>query len=185
MNIINKYIALLRGINISGKNKISMAELKTLFEELGFGNVKTYINSGNVIFKSNIDNIAKLINKIELGILDRFNLNIPVTVISEDELSLALNNTPDWWAGENDYLYHIVFLIPPITVEEVYNATSDLKVEYEKRNYHENIIFWSAKSDVFTKTRFSKIASSSVNNNVTIRTMNTVNKLYKLISDIE
>ena len=49
---MGSYIALLRGINISGKNKVPMAELKKTFEELGFGAVKTYLNSGNVVFLS-------------------------------------------------------------------------------------------------------------------------------------
>ena len=57
---MKRYIAFLRGINISGKNKISMAELKKNFEELGFEEVKTYLNSGNVIFLSDDENIGKL-----------------------------------------------------------------------------------------------------------------------------
>ena len=57
---MKRYIAFLRGINISGKNKISMAELKKNFEELGFEEVKTYLNSGNVIFLSDEENIGKL-----------------------------------------------------------------------------------------------------------------------------
>ena len=55
MEEATRYIAFLRGVNISGKNKVPMAELKKAFEELGFGAVKTYLNSGNVIFSSNED----------------------------------------------------------------------------------------------------------------------------------
>lgn len=62
---MKRYIAFLRGINISGKNKISMAELKKGFEELGFQEVKTYLNSGNVIFSSEKDDTGSLINQIE------------------------------------------------------------------------------------------------------------------------
>ncbi|MCW1043117.1 DUF1697 domain-containing protein, partial [Streptococcus anginosus] len=62
---MKRYIAFLRGINISGKNKISMAELKKNFEELGFEEVKTYLNSGNVIFLSDEENIGKLTIQIE------------------------------------------------------------------------------------------------------------------------
>lgn len=60
-----KYIALLRGINVSGKNKIAMPELKIAFEEIGFLNVSTYINSGNVIFSSNIQDKDELIKKVK------------------------------------------------------------------------------------------------------------------------
>ena len=77
-----KYVALLRGINISGKNKISMSELKSELENNKYQNVITYLNSGNVIFESSIDNketIMKDINKIIYG---KFNLEIPIFIIT-------------------------------------------------------------------------------------------------------
>ena len=63
---MKRYIALLRGINISGKNKIPMAELKKGFETIAYGEVRTYLNSGNVIFSSDEDNIRKLRNCQEI-----------------------------------------------------------------------------------------------------------------------
>ncbi len=62
---MKRYIAFLRGVNISGKNKVPMAELKKCFEKLGFGEVKTYLNSGNVIFSSDEDNIGRFTTQIE------------------------------------------------------------------------------------------------------------------------
>ena len=79
---MKRYIAFLRGINISGKNKISMAELKKGFEELGFQEVKTYLNSGNVIFSSEKDDTGSLINQIEAMIKNKFDLDIPVFALS-------------------------------------------------------------------------------------------------------
>lgn len=67
---MKRYIAFLRGVNISGKNKVPMAELKKGFEELGFRKVKTYLNSGNVIFSSDEDNIGSLTSWIETMIKD-------------------------------------------------------------------------------------------------------------------
>ena len=81
---MKRYIALLRGINISGKNKVPMAELKKGFETLAFVEVKTYLNSGNVIFSSDEDNIRKLTDKIEEMIKNQFGLDIPVFVLSKD-----------------------------------------------------------------------------------------------------
>lgn len=65
---LKRYIAFLRGINISGKNKVPMAELKQGFEKLDFGEVKTYLNSGNVIFSSDEDGAEKFTNQIEVMI---------------------------------------------------------------------------------------------------------------------
>lgn len=92
---MKRYIAFLRGINISGKNKISMVELKKKFEELGFEEVKTYLNSGNVIFLSNKENVGKLTIQIETMIKEHYGFNIPIFCIAKEELEDALQNAPD------------------------------------------------------------------------------------------
>ena len=102
---MRRYIALLRGINISGKNKVPMAELKKGFETLAFVEVKTYLNSGNVIFSSDEDNIRKLTDKIEEMIKNQFGLDIPVFVLSREALEDILQNAPDWWGSENKEIY--------------------------------------------------------------------------------
>ena len=91
-----RYIALLRGINISGKNKISMPELKTALGEKGFADVKTYLNSGNVIFSDDETDAVKLAERIRTIILETFHLEIPVFVISQDELKELLSKAPSW-----------------------------------------------------------------------------------------
>lgn len=78
-----KYIALLRGINISGKNKISMSELKKVLEENRYKNVITYLNSGNVIFESNTDNKENMMQDIYKIVKNKFNLEIPIFIISQ------------------------------------------------------------------------------------------------------
>lgn len=95
---MKRYVALLRGINISGKNKVPMAELKKEFEKLDFEKVKTYLNSGNVVFSSDEDSIEKLKKLIEKAIKNKFGFDIPVFVISKDKLEDILNNAPDWWS---------------------------------------------------------------------------------------
>ena len=93
-----KYIALLRGINISGKNKISMSELKLELENNKYQNVFTYLNSGNIIFTSDIDNKESIIKDINKIIKNKFNLEIPVFVMTSSELEDVLNNNPNWWS---------------------------------------------------------------------------------------
>ena len=91
-----KYIVLLRGINISGKNKISMNELKEELLKNNYTDVLTYLNSGNIILKSNKSekDISDDVNKI---IMNKFNIDIPVYVIKLEELIDVLNNNPSWW----------------------------------------------------------------------------------------
>ena len=83
---MKRYIAFLRSINISGKNKVSMAELQQGFERLYYTNVKTYLNSGNVIFSSDEADTIKTTSRIEEMIKNQFSLDIPVFVISKEEL---------------------------------------------------------------------------------------------------
>ena len=94
---MTRYVALLRGINISGKNKISMPELKAVLAENGFADVKTYLNSGNVLFSADEMNVEKLAESLRSIISQTFHLEIPVFVISQDELKGLLEKSPLWW----------------------------------------------------------------------------------------
>lgn len=112
-----KYIALLRGINISGKNKISMSELKKELQDNKYQNVITYLNSGNVIFECNTDNKEIIMKDIYKIIKNKFNLEIPIFIISELELEDILSNNPEWWGTDNKEIYdNLIFIIPPIQI---------------------------------------------------------------------
>lgn len=176
---MEKYIALLRGINISGKNKISMPELKKGFVELGFTEVATYLNSGNVIFSSTVDDINVLSNKIKVMIKDRFDLDIPVYIVLQEKLKELLNNAPAWWGDENKEIYdNIIFIMPPLSYDEFYKEIGNPKAEYEKVHPYENFVFWSFSRKDYQKTNWwSKTASTGVSGKITIRTANTVRKI--------
>jgi uncharacterized protein (DUF1697 family) len=184
VDYIEVYAALLRGINISGKNKISMPELKKGFEELGFKSVSTYINSGNVVFTS--DNTEELgLKKIcEDMIARKFSLTIPVVVISQKTLVEVIANAPMWWDTDKAYVTYAIFMIPPMTVDEVIHAVGKIKSEYEQIDKHECMIYWRSPRAVFNKSRWSKIAGSSVNNDVTIRNANTTLKLLDMMKEL-
>ena len=88
------YIALLRGINVSGQKKIKMTDLKALFVKIGLDDVVTYIQSGNVVFKSDEKKIQKLEEKIKKGIADSFGFDVPVLVKTKMELEDILQKSP-------------------------------------------------------------------------------------------
>lgn len=90
---MKRYGALLRGINISGKNKVVMAELKKEIESLMFENVKTYLNSGNVIFLSR-ENIEKITKQIEEMLKKNYDFKIPVFVLEQEKLKDILEHAP-------------------------------------------------------------------------------------------
>ncbi len=179
---MKRYAAFLRGVNISGKNKVPMAELKKGFESLAFEDVRTYLNSGNVVFSSGEDDVKKLQNNIELMIKDQFALNIPVFVISQEALADILRNAPDWWGGDSKEIYdNLIFMMPPAGFSDVYDEIGEPKEAFEKIQNHKEAIFWSFSRKDYQKTNWwSKTASAAISAKLTIRTANTVRKIAGL-----
>ena len=128
-----RYIALLRGINISGKNKIPMAELKKGFEDLCFCDVRTYLNSGNVMFSGSEDDITGITEKIEEMIRETFSLDIPVFVIKTEKLKDIIRHAPEWWGTDDKSIYdNLIFIMPPTTFAEVHEAIGEPKEGLER-----------------------------------------------------
>ena len=176
-----KYIVLLRGINISGKNKISMGELKNKLENLNYENVITYLNSGNIILETS-QNKDEIVINVHTMIKNEFNLDIPVFVINKDELEDLLNNKPNWWDKDNKENYsNIIFIMKPHTFEEIQLSLGKLNDSVEKIKEYKNNIFWMYKLKDYRKSNWwIKTASSEVKDFITIRTKNTVKKLLEM-----
>ena len=177
-----RYIALLRGINISGKNKIPMAELKKGFEDLGFSDVRTYLNSGNVMFSCREDDITGITKRIEKMIGDVFGLDIPVFVIKTEELKDIVRHAPEWWGTDDKKIYdNLIFIMPPTTFTEVYEAIGEPKEGLEQIMEYDNAVFWSFDLKDHRKTNWwPKTAALPIGSRLTIRTANTVRKLIDM-----
>jgi hypothetical protein len=177
-----KYIALLRGINISGKNKISMPELKKLLEENNYQNVSTYLNSGNIIFECNIDNKETIMDNIHTLIKTKFLLDIPVYITTDKELETILNNSPKWWGSSNKEIYdNLIFIIPPTKYEEVYNTIGSPKEGLKQIEEYNNCIFWSFDLNNYRKSNWwVKTASTDIKDKITIKTANTMRKILEI-----
>lgn len=183
---MNTYVLFLRGINIGGKNKIQMSVLKDGLIELAFSNVYTYINSGNVLFTTDENNRNHIISRIHQMIMYNFNLDITMALLSIDELKSAILHAPSWWDDDNKDIYHtIIFLIGDMTVDKVYRVMKEPLEGLEQAAHYQNVIYWSAVLKTYNKSRWSKIASSTVNHFVTIRTSNTVKKLIERSDQIK
>ena len=183
---MERFVTFLRGINVGGKNKVSMTILKKAFEDKGFSNVVTYINSGNVIFSSDILDIKKLIKIIEEAILSTFKLDISVVVLTVEELFYTYKNAPKWWNNDNkDIKDNALFIIPPAKSEDILKDFGEIKPEFEKVTYYKNTIFWSYDFMNHSKTRWSRIVGTQPYKLVTIRNANTVRKILELENRID
>ncbi len=179
-----RYIALLRGINVGGHNKISMPNLKAAYERRGFKNVATYINSGNIIFDSPLDK-TDLKDTCEALIVEEFGLNVTVCILSSTDLASALAHAPKWWNEAPNSRHNAFFVIPPATAESLCARVGATKEEYEKVAYHGMVIFWSAPLTSFSRTRWSKIISTdkTVYHAITVRNANTTLNLAELTAE--
>ncbi|MEP0214833.1 MAG: DUF1697 domain-containing protein [Cellulophaga sp.] len=106
------YIALLRGINVSGKNKILMADLKQMLLQLELSNITTYIQSGNVVFTSDEVDATVLSEKIHTKILNTFKLDVPVLVIASSTLQAIFKNNP-FLSEEEKEIYFVLLATKP------------------------------------------------------------------------
>lgn len=177
---MKKYTAFLRAVNVGGKNKIPMADLKKHFIELGFEDAVTYLNSGNVIFSSSLNDKAKITSKIEKMIQEKFNLEIQVLVIDAESLKEIMKARPDWW-GTDDFYANLILIFPGTTFEELYAKVGEPKDGLEKIQNYKNAVFWSFDRAKYQKTVWwSKTASAGINNLVTIRTVGTIEKIISL-----
>lgn len=176
---MKRYIALLRGINISGKNKIPMAELKSCFIELDFIDVFTYLNSGNVIFSADEQSEIVFADKIKVMIQERFELDIPVFVITQEELKALLSEAPVWWGTDNKELYdNLIFVMPPAISEIITEKIGEPTKELEQICICKNAIFWSFDRKNYAKANWwKKTASTGIGEMITIRTANTLKKI--------
>jgi len=178
--MMTTFIALLRGINVGGKNKVDMKQLKLAFTEAGFADVRTYINSGNVIFISN-KAAADVKKDCEAVILESFGINIAVAVITADELTDALNHAPEWWGKSADEKHNAIFVIAPATAKEVCDEVGEIKPEHERCAHYGSVIFWSAPKETFSHTRWSAISKRTTYQKITIRNSNTAYRLLELV----
>ncbi len=133
---MRKYVAFLRGINIGGKNKIKMETLRELCSALGFENVVTYINSGNVILETVTNNNDQIAVEIEKAIASEFSLKIKVMVRTIDEIKHIIKNNPFAGQFENEKDLHVFFLDEELPAEkrEFLLANNNENEQYAVRN---------------------------------------------------
>lgn len=176
-----KYVALLRGINVGGKNKISMSELVAVFKNHGFTDVSNYINSGNIMFSYESANEIIIKNDCETLLKNHFHLDIPIVIISSVEYIETMIHAPEWWNKDKESIHNAIFAIHPVTIEDVYAQIGETNPQIERINYYGKVIFWSAPLKTYAKTRLTKIMGTTLYRTITVRNANTTLKLKELL----
>lgn len=176
------YVILLRGINVGGKNKVSMAALKECLEYLGFSSVRTYIASGNVILESDKSPVD-IKTEIEQILPQRFKLDselIKVLVLSHVQLKAVVDHRPRGFGEQPDKYHSDVIFLMDIDVAQatgIFDPRDGVDVIWPG----EGVIYSQRLSAERTKSRLNKIIGTVPYQSMTIRTWNTVIKLESML----
>lgn len=181
---MNKYVALLRGINVGGKTKIDMKALKAVFEQAGFTHVKTYINSGNVLFISADPSALSIKAKIEEAIGHFLGQTVEVMVRDEASIAQLCTIFPEDWANDDKQKTDILFL-----ADQYDNPDTLSLIKHDPGVDHliwaSGAIGWNIQRSNYGQSGMKKFIGSPVYKNMTARNINTLRKLNELFKALE
>jgi uncharacterized protein (DUF1697 family) len=177
------YLTLFRGVNVGGKNKLSMAELKVCLSELGLKNVATYINSGNAVFESD-EPAEKIAKTIEATLVKKFKFDsdlIKVLVLSKSDLAGIVSDAPKGFGQQPDVYYSDVAFLIDVDAKEAFDAF-ELNPDVDAIWLGKGVVYYRRLGALRTKSRLSRVIGKPVYKSMTVRSWNTVARLFTLLS---
>lgn len=179
------HLALLRGINVGGKNIIPMASLVKTFERMKFSSVKTFIASGNVLFGAKKQDLRKLEERIEMELEKDFDYKATVVVKTKREMDVIINGIDKAWkkpsAAER---YYVMFLRHTIDTKKLL-AQFEPRAGVETLTYVPGALLWAAKTGQLGKSTVArKMLAKPIYQEITVRNLNTTKKLGELIESV-
>jgi uncharacterized protein (DUF1697 family) len=172
-------VALLRGINVGGKNLIKMDELRAAFEEMGLADVATYIASGNVLFRAPRQQSAKLAARIESELTRRFGIDLRVVLLTEAQLRTVVEGAPGGFGGKSERC-DVVFLRKPLNPKKAFAAV-ETREGVDRAWQGKGVIYFSRLAAKASTSKLSKLIGKPEYKNMTIRSWSTTEKLLALL----
>jgi uncharacterized protein (DUF1697 family) len=175
-----RYVALLRGINVGGKSIVRMADLKECVEELGYGDISTFIASGNVLFESAKD-AAKLELELERALERRFELPITVVVRSRAEVGRVVKAIPPSWVGNDGLRVNVAFLRRKLDGRKLARELEP-KEGVDELVATKAALIWATRRDALARSGMQKLVGGAAYKDLTVRNLNTTLKLQELLA---
>ncbi len=176
-----QYLALLRGINVGGNNVIRMADLKACFERLGFTEVVTYIQSGNVLFDSTEKDSVRLEEKIEKALFQSFKFKPRVVLVTSRQLQEIVEQAPAGFGQKpEEYRYDVLFLKSPLTAAEAMKEIS-VKEGVDEAWAGRHALYFSRLISKASQSHLARIIALPIYPSITIRNWNSTSKLLSLM----
>ena len=179
-----RFITLLRGLNVGGQNVIGKADLIRCFEDLGFESVTTYIQSGNVLFRSGKTRVAALTRAIEARLSERLSNPVQAVVFTRARYRAALAAAPETWGRNDDRKHNALFPLRGVTPQRVVEQLPVPKPDIETLATGPGVIFWSISKQDQNRTTWMKLAAAPVYRQVTVRNHRTVFRLRELLDEL-
>ncbi|MEX2600740.1 MAG: DUF1697 domain-containing protein [Balneolaceae bacterium] len=177
------HLALLRGINVGGNNIIKMADLRAFMESIGFPTVKTYIQSGNVLFHAEETDMEKLTEDLEKGLSEEFDYNSKIVLVTQKHLASVVQDAPGSFGEEpDDYRYDVLFLKEPLTPEEAMESIT-VREGVDRAWQGEGVLYFSRRKSRAGQSYLNKLVGKPVYKQMTIRNWNTTTRLHSLMAE--
>lgn len=175
------YVAFLRGVNVGGKGMISMAVLKETFEGAGLSGVRTYINSGNVVFSTRASGTQALAGRIEKAIEARSRMSIKVLVLSHDALKEIVAAVPKTWVNDQAMRCDVWLLWKEVDRRKTLDQLP-ISPQIEDVKYTPGAVIWRIDRKNVTRSKMPRIIGTPLYQQLSIRNVNTIRKLDELMS---
>ena len=179
--IMYRYLALLRGINVGGNNIIKMADLKASFEKMGFSDVSTYIQSGNVVFTSPKKDQDKLALQIEKALSETYNYKSKVALVSFDQMNTVFKELPAGFGSDTvKYKYDVIFLRAKISPSEVLKEIK-IRPGVDEAYAGSLALYFSRLAEKSSQSYLKNVMVLPVYKEMTIRNWNTTKALFEMM----
>lgn len=175
----SSYVALLRGINVGGKAKVDMATLREVVAALGCDDVRTYINSGNVLFRD-ARSPRTLVPRLEDAIEDRFGFRVAVQLRDLPALRRLCDAIPADWTNDKEQRTDVVFIPAALDKPGLLDGIAH-RPEIENVLHAPGAIVWNVSRENATRSSLAKMVGTDIYKRSTIRNVNTLRKLLELL----
>jgi uncharacterized protein (DUF1697 family) len=173
-------VALLRGINVGGKNLIGMPDLADSFRHAGYAGVRTHTQSGNVLFTAEPATGTALEDAVERMLRERFGIPISVLVRSRGELAAVIAAAPADH-GSQALRSEVLFLKHPLTAETAYAALPELRAGVDSAAPGPGVIYFSRVAAQASKTRITRLMDMPIFQQMTMRSWRTTTRLSEML----
>lgn len=174
-----QYLALLRGINVGGNNPVKMSELRDALEEMGLTEVRTYINSGNAVFRAPRQPRAVLAKRLEAKLSERFGIKLRLVLLTHAQLERVVKEAPGGFGGATERC-DVIFLFAPLTVKRAV-AAMETKEGVDHLWAGTGVVYFSRLTEKATSSRMGRVIAKPEYKDMTIRSWGTTTKLLALM----